>query len=130
MQQATYDSVDEVGRATAEAGIDAGFHKGGEILRRTRPARRAGARGGATRSTSGSGSATATGCVDAAETAGEGPDRGGDPRRCVTDAAAVIHPGRLVRGLARHVEALGVGSTRERRSPAFRPKDATGGRRW
>src|SRR4029077_9974274 len=30
MQQATYDAVDEVGRATAEAGIDAGFHKGGE----------------------------------------------------------------------------------------------------
>ena len=32
MQQATYDAVDEVGRATAEAGIDAGFHKGGELL--------------------------------------------------------------------------------------------------
>ena len=32
MQQATYDAVDEVGRACAEAGIDAGFHKGGEII--------------------------------------------------------------------------------------------------
>src|SRR5690242_6892083 len=32
MQQATYDAVDEVGRAAAEAGIDAGFHKGGELL--------------------------------------------------------------------------------------------------
>src|SRR3954447_9021636 len=32
MQQATYDAVDEVGRATAEAGIDAGFHKGGELI--------------------------------------------------------------------------------------------------
>jgi glycine/D-amino acid oxidase-like deaminating enzyme len=32
MQQATYDAVDEVGRACAEAGIDAGFHKGGELI--------------------------------------------------------------------------------------------------
>ncbi len=32
MQQATYDAVDEVGRAAAEAGIDAGFHKGGGLL--------------------------------------------------------------------------------------------------
>ena len=31
LQQATYDAVDEVGRAAAEAGIDAGFHKGGGI---------------------------------------------------------------------------------------------------
>ena len=28
MQQATYDAVDEVGRAAASEGIDAGFHKG------------------------------------------------------------------------------------------------------
>ena len=32
MQQATYDAVDEVGRACDEAGIDAGFHRGGELI--------------------------------------------------------------------------------------------------
>jgi len=31
MQQATYDAVDEVARAATEAGIDAGFHKGGSL---------------------------------------------------------------------------------------------------
>ena len=31
-QQATYDAVDEVGRACAEERFDAGFHKGGELV--------------------------------------------------------------------------------------------------
>ncbi len=44
-QQATYDAVDEVGRATAEAGIDAGFHKGGEIIVSRGPHGVPGARG-------------------------------------------------------------------------------------
>ena len=61
MQQATYDAVDEVGRAMAEAGIDGGFHKGGELLvaraSTVSPASRA-----RTRSTSGSASGTGTGC--------------------------------------------------------------------
>ena len=32
IQQATYDAVDEVGRVAAAEGIDAGFHKGGELI--------------------------------------------------------------------------------------------------
>jgi glycine/D-amino acid oxidase-like deaminating enzyme len=32
MQQSTYDAVDEVGRVCAEEGIDAGFHKGGQLI--------------------------------------------------------------------------------------------------
>ena len=47
-------------------------------------------------------------------------------RGLYTDAAAVVHPGRLVRGLARHVEALGVTIHEDTAVTAFRPRDATG----
>ena len=121
MQQATYDAVDEVGRATAEAGIDAGFHKGGEHPA-SRAARRASRpRGARSRSTSGSGSATATGCSTPPSRATRiriaGAVRGARART----SAAVIHPGRLVRGLARAVERAGrriLEGTRRDRVPA------------
>ena len=90
-----------------------------------RPARRPEPRGGATRSTSGSGSATGTALLDAAETAAK-VRIAGAIRGLFTDSAAVIHPGRLVRGLARHVEALGVVIHEGTAVTGFRPKDASG----
>ena len=124
MQQATYDAVDEVGRATAEAGIDAGFHKGGEIIVSRGPQgvpaleeslaeyRRFGF-GDRYR------------IIDAAELA-ERVRIAGAVTALVSDDAAVVHPGRLVRGLARAVE--GDGTTIYEGTPvtAFRARDATG----
>jgi glycine/D-amino acid oxidase-like deaminating enzyme len=124
MQQATYDAVDEVGRALADAGIDGGFHKGGELLvargRHGEP-----------------------GLVEAYEeyarfgfgdryrllSGDEARARvniAGVTRGLHTDSAAVVHPGRLTRGLARHVESLGVTIHEGTAVTAFRPRDATG----
>jgi glycine/D-amino acid oxidase-like deaminating enzyme len=124
MQQATYDSVDEVGRATAEAGIDAGFHRGGELLVARGPhgvpsleeAHAEYARFGF---------GDRYRLLDAAETAAK-VRIAGAIRGLFTDAAAVVHPGRLVRGLARHVEALGVVIHEGTAVTGFRPRDATG----
>src|SRR5512141_657285 len=97
MQQATYDAVDEVGRAAAAEGIDAGFHKGGEIIVARGP----------------QGIPTLEGSLEEYRRFGFG-DRyrliGGEevaPRirvagvvkALVSDDAAVVHPGRLTRGL-------------------------------
>ena len=124
MQQATYDAVDEVGRATAEAGIDAGFHKGGALLVARGPYG-----------------------VPSLEQAFEEYDRfgfgdryqlldgdavaervriAGAIRGLYTDAGAVIHPGRLVRGLARYVEREGTVIHEGTPVTGFRPRDATG----
>ena len=124
MQQATYDSVDEVGRATAEAGIDAGFHKGGELLVARGP-HGVPSLEEAYAEYERFGFGDRYRLLDAAETAAkvriEGAIRG-----LSTDSAAVIHPGRLVRGLARHVEALGVVIHEKTSVTGFRPKDASG----
>ena len=76
MQQATYDAVDEVGRATAEAGIDGGFHKGGAILVARGP-QGVPALEARSRSTSGSGSAIAIALRRRGRARRAGPDRGG-----------------------------------------------------
>ena len=113
----------------AEAGIDAGFHKGGEIIvarGRTRACRRSRR---ATRSTSGSASATATGC---STPAGALPSGSASPAPCAAlvpddvggraPGAARARPGAAVE---RHGDA-------DRRGDAgvdgFRPQDAIGGR--
>ena len=124
MQQATYDAVDEVGRATAEAGIDAGFHKGGALIVARGPYG-----------------------VPSLEQAFEEYDRfgfgdryqlldggavaervriAGAIRGLYSDAGAVIHPGRLVRGLARYVEREGTVIHEGTPVTGFRPRDATG----
>ena len=124
MQQATYDAVDEVGRATAEAGIDAGFHKGGEIIVSRGPQgvpaleeslaeyRRFGF-GDRYR------------IIDAAELA-ERVRIAGAVTALVSDDAAVVHPGRLVRGLARAVERDGTTIYEGTPVTGFRGRDATG----
>ncbi len=124
MQQATYDAVDEVGRACAEAGIDAGFHKGGEIILSRGP----------------QGEPSLQGAIEEYQRFGFG-DRyriiggselatrvrvAGATRALVSDDAAVVHPGRLVRGLARAVERLGVRIHERTAVAEVRPKDASG----
>ena len=104
-QQATYDAVDEVGRVTAEAGIDAGFHRGGEIIVARGP------QGVPSLEASLEeyrrfGFADRYRLVDAAEL-DERVRIAGAVRALVSDDAAVVHPGRLVRGLARAVERDG-----------------------
>ncbi|HEY4190977.1 MAG TPA: FAD-dependent oxidoreductase [Candidatus Limnocylindrales bacterium] len=124
MQQATYDAVDEVGRATADAGIDAGFHKGGEII--------------VSRGPQGVPSLEASlaeyrwfgfgdryRIVDAIELA-ERVRIAGVVRALVSDDAAVVHPGRLVRGLARAVERDGTRILEGTPVTGFRGRDATG----
>jgi glycine/D-amino acid oxidase-like deaminating enzyme len=106
MQQATYDAVNEVGRACAEAGIDAGFHKGGGItvargphgvpaLEATLEEYRRFGFGDRYR------------LLDATELASR-IRIAGAVRGLASEDAAVVHPGRLVRGLARVVERAGV----------------------
>lgn len=105
IQAATYEAVEEVGRATAVEGIDAGYHVGGELL-----------------------VARGTGGIPALEDAYEEYVRFGfGDRYELLDASAlseririagalrglrgtsgaVVHPGRLARGLARAVERRG-----------------------
>jgi glycine/D-amino acid oxidase-like deaminating enzyme len=124
MQQATYDAVDEVGRATAEAGIDAGFHKGGELLVARGP-HGVPSLEDAFEEYARFGFGDRYRLLDATETAAR-IRIAGAVRGLYTDAAAVIHPGRLVRGLARHVEALGVTIHEGTAVTAFRERDSTG----
>ncbi len=124
MQQATYDAVDEVGRACTEAGIDAGFQKGGGITvargRHGVPAIEAEYEeyvrfgfGDRYRLVDGAGLA------DRIRVAGA-------VRGLVGDGAAVVHPGRLVRGLARAVERAGVRIVETTPVTDFRRRDAGG----
>jgi glycine/D-amino acid oxidase-like deaminating enzyme len=124
MQQATYDAVDEVGRACAAEGLDAGFHKGGEILVARGP----------------HGVPALEDAFEEYRRFGFGdryrllePDElsaririAGAVRGLVSEDAAVVHPGRLVRGLARVVEGLGVRVVEGTPVTGFRPRDATG----
>ncbi len=124
MQQATYDAVDEVGRATAEAGIDAGFHKGGALLVARGPQGVPSLEAGF-ESYARFGFGDRYTLLDAAGVA----DRvriAGAQRGLYTDAAAVVHPGRLTRGLARHVERGGTTIHEGTPVTGFRPRDATG----
>jgi glycine/D-amino acid oxidase-like deaminating enzyme len=124
MQQATYDAVDEAGRACTEAGIDAGFHKGGQITvargRHGVPALEAEYEEYAR-----FGFGDRYQLVDGAGLA----DRiriAGAVRGLVGDGAAVVHPGRLVRGLARAVERAGVRILETTPVTNFRRRDAGG----
>jgi glycine/D-amino acid oxidase-like deaminating enzyme len=124
MQQATYDAVDEVGRAAAEAGIDAGFHKGGELIiargRHGEPSL-----DGALEEYARFGFGDRYRLLDAAETAAR-VRIAGATRGLYSPDAAVIHPGRLTRGLARHVERHGVVIHEGTAVTGFRPRDAGG----
>jgi glycine/D-amino acid oxidase-like deaminating enzyme len=124
MQQATYDAVDEVGRACAEAGIDAGFHKGGELIVARGP-QGVPALEESLEEYRRFGFGDRYRLLDAGEVAAR-VRIAGAVRGLVSDHAAVVHPGRLVRGLARAVEREGVRLAEGTPVIDFRPRDASG----
>lgn len=124
LQQATYDAVDEVGRAAAEAGIDAGFTKSGGI-RLARGPQGVPALEHSLREYERFGFGDHYRLLDAAQLR-ERIRVAGAIRALYGDGEAVIHPGRLVRGLARAVEAQGTTIHEGTRVTGFRPRDASG----
>lgn len=124
MQQATYDAVDEVGRATATEGIDAGFHRGGEIIVARGP-QGVPALEDALAEYARFGFGDRYRLVDGTEVASR-IRIAGTVKALVSDDAAVIHPGRLTRGLARLLEREGVRIAEGTPVTSFRPKDASG----
>ncbi len=123
-QQATYDAVDEVGRACVEAGIDAGFHKGGEVIV-ARGSHGVPALEASFEEYARFGFGDRYRLVDAAGVA-ERIRIAGAVRGLVSDDAAVVHPGRLVRGLARAAERAGVRIVEGTAVTGFRARDASG----
>jgi len=105
IQQATYDAVDEVGRVTAAEGIDAGFHKGGELIVARGP-HHIPAIEGALREYERFGFGEHYRLLDAAGVA-EKVRIAGAVAGLWSGTAAIVHPGRLVRGLAALVERMG-----------------------
>jgi glycine/D-amino acid oxidase-like deaminating enzyme len=105
IQQATYDAVDEVGRVAAAEGIDAGFHKGGELLVARGP-HHVPSIEASYREYERFGFGDHYRLLDAAGVA-EKVRIEGALAGLWSDAAAVVHPGRLVRGLAALVERMG-----------------------
>lgn len=105
-QQATYDAVEEVGRVARDEGLDAGFVQGGELVV-ARGAYGVPALEESYREYERFGFGDRYRLLDAAETA-ERVRIAGAVRGMYTPSAAVVHPGKLVRGLARLVEGLGV----------------------
>ncbi len=124
MQQATYDAVDEVGQVCAEEGIDAGFHKGGEIIVARGP-HGVPALEASLEEYRQFGFGDRYRLLEAHELAARIRIQGA-VRALVSDDAAVIHPGRLVRGLARAVERAGVRIVERTPVTDFRPRDDGG----
>jgi glycine/D-amino acid oxidase-like deaminating enzyme len=124
MQQATYDAVDEVGRATALEGIDAGFHKGGEVIVSRGPQ-------GVPALEDSLAEYQRFGFGDRYRLVGGGELASrvriaGATRALVSDDAAVVHPGRLTRGLARLLEREGIRIVEQTPVTDVRPKDPSG----
>jgi glycine/D-amino acid oxidase-like deaminating enzyme len=105
IQQATYDAVDEVGRVTVAEGMDAGFHKGGELVVARGP-HHVPAIEGALREYERFGFGEHYRLLDAAGVA-EKVRIAGAVAGLWSGSAAIVHPGRLVRGLAALVERMG-----------------------
>lgn len=124
MTRAMRDGVDEIGRVAAAEGIDAHFHKGGQLVLARTPTQLMRARHE----------------VDAARTWGDSDD----DLRLLTAADAAeqaaacevlgatftphcarIHPGRLVRGLARAVQRRGVTIYEQTPVSAIAPSSVT-----
>ncbi|MDP2350314.1 MAG: FAD-dependent oxidoreductase [Chloroflexota bacterium] len=124
MQQATYDAVDEVGRACAETGIDAGFHKGGELILARGP-QGIPALESSMEEYARFGFEDHYRLLDAAQLS-ERIRVAGAIRALASEDAAGIHPGRRVRGLARRVEQDGARIAEGTTVTGFRPKDAGG----
>ncbi len=105
IQQATYDAVDEVGRVAAAEGIDSGFHKGGELIVALGP-HHVPAIEGAFREYERFGFGERYRLLDAAGVADK-VRIAGAVAGLWSGSAAIVHPGRLARGLAALVERIG-----------------------
>ncbi len=105
IQQATYDAVDEVGRVAAAEGIDAGFHKGGELIVARGP-HHVPAIEGALREYERFGFGEHYRLLDGVGVAAK-VRIAGAVGGLWSGTAAIVHPGRLVRGLAALVERMG-----------------------
>ncbi len=104
-EQATYEAVDEIERVCRGEGLDAGFHRGGKLIVARGPQGVPGLEA-AYRAHERFGFADRHRLLDAREVE-ERVRIAGAVRGLFSPSAAVIHPGRLVRGLARLVERLG-----------------------
>jgi glycine/D-amino acid oxidase-like deaminating enzyme len=107
MQKAMYQTVDEVGRAAADEGIDCHFAKGGTVLLARSPAQLDRARAEVAEAREFGFGEDDLRLLDAAETtamAGATSVLGGT----YTPHCAAIHPSRLARGLAEAVRRAGV----------------------
>jgi glycine/D-amino acid oxidase-like deaminating enzyme len=105
IQQATYDAVDEVGRVAATEGIAAAFHKGGELIVARGP-HHVPALEASLREYERFGFGEHYRLLDAAGVAGK-VRIAGAVAGLWSGSAAIVHPGRLVRGLAELVERMG-----------------------
>jgi glycine/D-amino acid oxidase-like deaminating enzyme len=124
IQQATYDAVDETERACGEAGIEAGFHRGGGIIVARGP-QGVPALEAEHEEYARFGFGDRYRLVDR-----DGLDEririAGAVRALVGRDAAVVHPGRLVRGLARAVERSGVTIAEGTPVTGFSARDRSG----
>ncbi len=104
-QQATYDAVAEVGRVALDEGLDIGYQLAGKLYI-ARGTQGIASLAGTMRNYERFGFAGHYRMLDAAEVASRVRVTGAIAA-LATPLAAVIHPGRLVRGLARLVERMG-----------------------
>ena len=106
LQRAMFQTVDEVGRVIAAEGIDAHFHKGGNLELATQPTHVDRLRAQVERERRWGFGEDDVRWLDPAEASGRIAAAGG-LGGVFTPHCARLHPGRLVRGLAKAVEARG-----------------------
>jgi glycine/D-amino acid oxidase-like deaminating enzyme len=107
MQRAMFSTVDEVGRACSDEGIDCHFHKGGTVIAATSPAHVARLRK-EVQAERGWGFSEEDYRWLEPEEARAVIEVAGGRGAAFTPHCAALHPARLARGLARTVERLGV----------------------
>ncbi|MGH2695337.1 MAG: NAD(P)/FAD-dependent oxidoreductase, partial [Actinomycetota bacterium] len=108
MQKAMFATVDEVGRVCSDEGIDCHFHKGGTVIAATSPAHVERLRSEVQEERKWGFSEEDYRWLEPDE-ARAVIDVAGGRGAAYTPHCAALHPARLVRGLARTVEGLGVG---------------------
>ena len=118
--RAMRETVDEVARATAAEGIDAHVAKGGTISLARNPAQLRRARAEVEAARAGGRDETDVRLLDRAE-ARRILDGSGTLGGTFTPDCAVVHPGRLVRGLASAVERRGVRIHEQTRVTSIEP---------
>ncbi|HSG85928.1 MAG TPA: FAD-dependent oxidoreductase [Candidatus Limnocylindrales bacterium] len=123
-QQATYDAVDEVGRVAAEEGLDVGFHKSGSLIV-ARGAYGVPSLEESYREYERFGFGDRYELLDPAGVA-ERVRIEGVVRGLASPTAAVVHPGRLVRGLATLVERRGGRIVEQTEVTDWRGRDGSG----